>query len=324
MKTILFLFIFILPGVAWATCTSPISRTNNSANSVLTSTKYNSDLNTVYAHVNDLDGDCLADGSVESTKLDTTTLAPLVKGVKEGCFATRSDANTISIDKCLIAVNGNLIEKTTSTTITWGCGGCSSEVASTTYYVYATSASTLTLLISTSAPDAYGYSGTSRALARFYNNASSDIDTASVRTWVSVGFIPTYSSVNSSPGVSQPKTCRGSYGGAGSLTSQTACTTGTCTEYYDTCQLASTGDMSTTYVGAGNYTVTLASGTCKANSWILCRHHGSTGSTVLYNASYSDGFTNSSGGYSFSALTNNTSGTGINVRLTIICECEFP
>ncbi len=52
---------------------SPISRSNFSANSVLTSTDLNSQLNTVYDRVNDLDGVFLKD--------DTVTAAKLVDGI---------------------------------------------------------------------------------------------------------------------------------------------------------------------------------------------------------------------------------------------------
>lgn len=59
-----FLFtLWALPSNA-GTCTS-ISRTNNGANSVLTSTKYNSDLNSAYTAINAFDGGCITDGTLE-------------------------------------------------------------------------------------------------------------------------------------------------------------------------------------------------------------------------------------------------------------------
>lgn len=67
---ILILMMVIFANHSWATCSSPISRTNNSANTVLTSTKYNTDLNTVYTHVNNMDGDCLQATSIAKTKLE--------------------------------------------------------------------------------------------------------------------------------------------------------------------------------------------------------------------------------------------------------------
>ena len=72
----------------WAVCSSPISRTNNSPSTPLTSTKYNADLNTVYTKVNSLPGDCIndasitaskiADGSITSAKLASTVLANVI------------------------------------------------------------------------------------------------------------------------------------------------------------------------------------------------------------------------------------------------------
>lgn len=184
---LLILFLFTLP--AFAAC-SNVTRSNYVSNQILTSSALNTDFNQLVTRINALPGDCITDGTVGSSKLDTSTLQPITKAPKEGCFASQSDSNTISVDKCILAVSGTMIEKTTATTVTWGCSGCSSEVTSTTYYVYATSASTLTLKISTTAPDAYGYNGTDRVLARFYNDASSAIDPYSVDNWSGYRFVP--------------------------------------------------------------------------------------------------------------------------------------
>jgi len=190
MKQFFLILFFILTAYeARAVCSSPIARTNASANSVLTSTRYNTDLNTVYDHVNDIDGDCITDSTIDFAKIDTSTAAPLTDAVKEGCALSFSDSNTISVSKCYITVNGNQIEKTTATTVTWGCGSCSAEVSATTYYIYATSASTLTLKISTTAPDGYGYNSTDRVLGRFYNDSSSDIDRRTITDWIVTGFV---------------------------------------------------------------------------------------------------------------------------------------
>jgi hypothetical protein len=190
---ILFLIIALFSFRAWSTCTSPISRTNSSPNTVLTSTKYNTDVNTVYSHVNNMSGTCIQDASVPATKLDTTTLPSLVYAIKEGCKVSYSDANTLSVGKCIVSVNGNYIKTTSNTTVTWGCSSCSSEVVSTTYYLYATSASSLTLKISTTAPGEDGYNGTDRALARFYNDAASNIDQYSIDNWRVNSFVPSNS-----------------------------------------------------------------------------------------------------------------------------------
>lgn len=71
MKNLLIFFFIIFTAKTWAVCSSPISRTNNSPNTVLTSTKYNLDLNTVYTRANELPGDCVTDGTVTKAKLAT-------------------------------------------------------------------------------------------------------------------------------------------------------------------------------------------------------------------------------------------------------------
>lgn len=75
MKNILILALILLTHNLWAVCTSPISRTNNGTNSVLTSTKYNLDMNTVYNKVNSLPGDCVLDSSMSGTKIVDATIA---------------------------------------------------------------------------------------------------------------------------------------------------------------------------------------------------------------------------------------------------------
>lgn len=166
------------------TCSS-ISRTNASANSVLTSSKYNSDLNTVYTAANDLDAGCLTDGTLELGALNTSDFDVLLNSMQVGCKVSKSDAATLSVGKCRLAVDGTLVKTSSATTVTWGCTSCASESTGTEYYLYATTSSTassLDLLISTTAPDEDGYSSTSRALGKFYNDASGDID-ACIYQW---------------------------------------------------------------------------------------------------------------------------------------------
>jgi len=192
MKQLLLLISLMFASQAMAVCSSPISRTNFSANQVLTSTRLNTELNTAYTRANELPGDCVTAATIDSTKL-STDLNPVLKGIKEGCLVTRSTAAIITVDKCLLAVNGKMVTTTTASTVTMACGACSAETVSTTYYVYAVTGSTgttLTLKISTVAPNADGYNaGGDRVLARFYNNAASDIDQYSIDQWIVNGFV---------------------------------------------------------------------------------------------------------------------------------------
>lgn len=187
IKFIVLLFLIISAQSFGATCTS-ISRTNNSANAVLTSTKYNTDLNTVYTAANALDGGCITDATLEDDALNTTDFAALLNGLTDGCIVAYSDANTLSVGKCRASVNGAFVRTTVATTVTWLCSGCSAEASSTYYFLYiktGSTGSTLNLLISTSAPNEDGYdSSGNKVLAKFYNSSGSDIFTQSIVQWV--------------------------------------------------------------------------------------------------------------------------------------------
>lgn len=187
MKHIISLIIFIISASAFsATCTST-SRNNYSTNQILTSSALNADFNQLVTKANAFDGGCITDGSLEDDALNTTDFAPMLKGIKEGCKVTYSSATQVSISKCLAAANGQFVSTTIATTVAFGCSGCSSEVASTLYYVYiqtGSSGTTLTPLILTTAPNEDGYDNSgNKVLARFYNNNASDIDTYSIDQW---------------------------------------------------------------------------------------------------------------------------------------------
>lgn len=80
------------------TCTSD-SRTNVSANSILTSTKYNSDLNTLYNRLNgNLDGGCISSGSIEGVSIGDAeiTIGKLADGTLKGAYASKSSNYTLT------------------------------------------------------------------------------------------------------------------------------------------------------------------------------------------------------------------------------------
>lgn len=188
----LFLSLFLTTNLFGATCTS-ISRSNYSANSVLGSSALNTDFNTVYNAANALDGGCITDNTLELSALNTTDFSGLLNGIVQGCKVSYSDANTLSVGKCLANVNGFNIRTTVATTVTWGCTSCSAEVASTLYYLYIKTGSTgttLNLLISTTAPNEDGYDNSNnKVIAKFYNNVSSDIDQYSISQWLVNSFV---------------------------------------------------------------------------------------------------------------------------------------
>lgn len=192
MKLVLILLLASFEVFA-GTCSS-ISRTNFAANSVLTSTALNSQFNTVYNHTNALDGGCVTDGTLESTALNTSDFAVLLKGTQRGCKVNYSDSNTLSISKCLAGVNGNFVSTSSAASVTWGCDNCASESASQNYYVYiatGSSGSTLTPLLSTTAPNDDGYDNSGNlVLAKFRNAGSGNIDQYSIDQWLINKFVP--------------------------------------------------------------------------------------------------------------------------------------
>lgn len=75
MRKILIIFAMILVSdFAKSACNSPISRTNFSSNQVLTSTRLNTELNTVYSRANELPGDCITDETITSAKIASGTI----------------------------------------------------------------------------------------------------------------------------------------------------------------------------------------------------------------------------------------------------------
>ena len=188
----LILTIFAFSIDLWAgTCTS-ISRTNNSANSVLTSTKYNLDNNTAYTAINAADGGCITSGTLEKDSLNTTDFSVIQSAPKTGCKVSYSTASQLLVGPCRIAIDNDFTTTTTGSTVAFGCSGCSGETGTTDFYLYGTTSSatsSLDLLISTSVPDSNGYSGTSRALGKFFNDSSSNIDPISIMQFRENNFV---------------------------------------------------------------------------------------------------------------------------------------
>lgn len=180
------LYFFFVSSVFAGTCTTT-SRTNYTTGQVLTSTALNADLNQLVTKVNSLDGGCLTDSTVESTAFDSS-LDALKNGIHQGCPLSATSASTISVGKCILSINGNFVKTTTSNTVTWGCTSCSAEATGSLYYVYAkptSTGTTLNLLISTTEPGADGLDATNgKVLGRFYNDASGDIASGAVESWV--------------------------------------------------------------------------------------------------------------------------------------------
>lgn len=193
MKMIIFL-ILVSTKMFAATCSS-ISRTNYSANQILTSSSLNQQLNQAFGAVNSLDAGCLQDGTLEFSAVNATDWATPLRAIQQGCKVSYTSASSVTISKCYASVNGSWVSKSTTTAVSMGCSGCSAEVVSTTYYLYiatGSTGSTITGLISTTVPNDDGHDNSgNKVVARFYNNASSDIDQYSIDQWVVNRFVPT-------------------------------------------------------------------------------------------------------------------------------------
>lgn len=201
MRIITFLILLLATNLYAATCTTT-SRTNYSTGQVLTSTALNADFNQLVTKANAMDGGCITDSSLESTAFDSS-LDALKNGIHQGCLVSYSDANTVSVSKCILSVGGKFVKTTAATTATWG-GSNPAESPSTQYYLYAkttSTATTLDLLISTTAPGADGLDAVTgnKVLGKFYNTAGSAIDSALVYSWVVSNFTqsPTGSNLES-------------------------------------------------------------------------------------------------------------------------------
>lgn len=192
MKLLSFIIFLTSLSALGGTCTS-ISRSNYVANTVLTSSALNLDFNTVYTAVNAFDGGCVTDGTLELSALNTSDFAALLDGGNEGCFVSRSDAATFAIGPCRTSVNGSLVATTTTTTTTWGCTGCASEATGTLYYVYikdGSTGTTLTPLISTTAPNSDGYDNSNnKVVGKIYNDSAGDLEDGNAGQWIKNKFV---------------------------------------------------------------------------------------------------------------------------------------
>lgn len=188
-KFILAIILLMISNFAYSTCTSPLSRSDNSANTILTSAGLNADFNQILTHVNEIDGDCLEDATVPQSAFDSTVFPILDDAVKEGCRVSKSDDATLIVGACDISIDGNFVQTSTGQTVTWG-GSSDAEAANTKYYLYTQSSTTnLDLIIKTSTPSVKGLLGTSRVLASFYNDGNQNITEGSIENWVTVDFV---------------------------------------------------------------------------------------------------------------------------------------
>lgn len=75
MKNIVLLLTLFFVSNVMAVCSSPLSRNNFANREVLTSTRLNLELNTIYSRANELPGDCITDETVTSAKIVDGTIS---------------------------------------------------------------------------------------------------------------------------------------------------------------------------------------------------------------------------------------------------------
>jgi hypothetical protein len=73
-KILLIAFMVTMANYTFAVCSSPISRTNFTASQVLTSTRLNTEFNSIYTRINELPGDCITDETITSAKITNGTI----------------------------------------------------------------------------------------------------------------------------------------------------------------------------------------------------------------------------------------------------------
>jgi hypothetical protein len=138
----------------------------------------------------------------------------------------------------------------------------------------------------------------------------------------------TFNEVNTSPGISKPKTCHYAFGGASAtLASPTLCATGTCLEVVDSCNAFSPPSRST----AGGYlALTIASGTFANSSLVSCACNGFSTTnnaricTTVFNTGQNTWSANSSGGLVTDIFTGIVTGTGTDSYVTVTCKGQAP
>ena len=140
--------------------------------------------------------------------------------------------------------------------------------------------------------------------------------------------IGSFNEVVTSPGVTRPKTCHYSFGGASAtLASPTECASGTCTEVYDSC-----GTITPPTWGALGYyaNVTIAAGTFANSSSIYCEclaydtTNAKRDCDPVYESPDNTWSTTSTGGWVGNLNVLSSAGAGIDGYVQLKCEGQAP
>lgn len=103
MRNLLLLIALSYASQVMAVCTSPISRTNFSPSTVLSSTKLNADLNALYTQANELPGDCITAETVTSAKILNGTIVNADISASAAIERTKLAASSYVISSAIVS-----------------------------------------------------------------------------------------------------------------------------------------------------------------------------------------------------------------------------
>ena len=111
MKLIVLLFFFLLTDYVHSACSTPVSRGGTfSSGTTISSSAMNTQLNTLYTHVNNIDGDCIQDTSLNKSKLEA--------GYKDKTITSITGTYTaLSTDEVILASAGSAFTITLPTAV---------------------------------------------------------------------------------------------------------------------------------------------------------------------------------------------------------------
>lgn len=141
--------------------------------------------------------------------------------------------------------------------------------------------------------------------------------------------IGSFAEVNTSPGISKPKTCHYAFGGSGAtLTALAECVTGTCIEVYDSCGTGTPPAFAST----GVYTdITFASGTFSNSSHVDCNCTAFSTTTasnrecfLRFITSDNTWASNSSGGFVSNIVSYDRTPSVQNSYIHLTCKGQAP
>jgi hypothetical protein len=318
MKSIFILALTFLTWEAFATCSSPISRTAFGPNTVIQSTTMNTQFNNVYNKVNDLDGDCISDSSIPTAKYEdaSITKAKLANGAKDLTVAAKTAAYTMTASDEFVHVDATSGAVTISLPTAVGITG-------RRYTVKKVDSSSNKVTIDASSTETIDGALTKDLSSRYQtidivSNGSNWLTTAGTQ------------GANSIVGFNAPKTCYFAFGQSGStLASPVVYSSGTAQEVNDSCATATMPTFSATGVYIN---LTFADGTWANSTLIDCTCQAwATGASSPRSCipSFDTGdntwSTTSTGGYVLGQIqTYGSSGVAANTFVIGKCTAEAP